>query len=275
MFDDLIDPDPPTPGLDTLANVSERARRIRRRRDTARVIGLGAVAGLLVGALAFVVDGDPDQGSEIAESIDAGNEVSGDLATMVNPTTTAVPATATTVLPAVSGSSPVEQTTSTTTTLPLPTEPVRYLAVGDSVMLGAAPALADRGMFVDAAVNRQMIDMIPVFEQLHDRGLFGSAVVVHLGNNGPISQATLDVFVATMDDVPNVILMTDRADRSWTADNNALLRAADHEGDNKILLDWEVLADDCPGECFYDDGIHLRPDGQDYYADLISDILGI
>ena len=61
MFDDLIDPDPPTPGLDTLANVSERARRLRRRRDATRVIGLGAVAGLLVGSLAFVVDGDPDR----------------------------------------------------------------------------------------------------------------------------------------------------------------------------------------------------------------------
>ena len=186
------------------------------------------------------------------------------------------PATATTVSPAVSGSSPVEQaTTTTTTTVPLPTEPVPFLAVGDSVMLGAAPALTDRGMVVDAAVSRQMFDVIPVFEQFRDLHLFGSAVVVHLGNNGSFSQATLDAFLATMDDVPNVILMTVRADRSWTADNNALLRAADREGDNKILIDWEVLAAECPGECFYDDGIHLRPDGQDYYADLITDILGI
>ena len=128
----------------------------------------------------------------------------------------------------------------TTTTIQLPTEPVDYLAVGDSVMLGAAPSLTQRGLFVDAAVSRQMIDMIPVFEQLRDRHLLGTAVVVHLGNNGPISQATLDAFLATMDDVPNVILLTVKADRSWTADNNALLRAADHEGDNKILLDWEV-----------------------------------
>ena len=87
MFDDLIDPDPPEPGLDTLANVSERARRLRRRRDATRVIGLGAVAGLLVGALAFVVDGDPDERSEIAESLDAGEEAVVDLGAIVNPTT--------------------------------------------------------------------------------------------------------------------------------------------------------------------------------------------
>ena len=85
---------------------------------------------------------------------------------------------------------------------PLPTEPVPYLAVGDSVMLGAAPALTERGMVVDAAVSRQMIDMIPVFEQFRDRGLFGNAVVVHLGTNGSFSQNTLDTFLATMNGVP-------------------------------------------------------------------------
>jgi hypothetical protein len=243
------------------------------------VIGLGAVAGLLVGALAFVVDGDRDQPSEIAQSIDAGGEVVTDLGAALNSTTTAVreteatlASTASTVLPAVAGSSPVLQTTTTT---PLPSEPIPYLAVGDSIMLGAAPALTDRGMVVDAVQNRQMIDVIPVFEQLRDRHLFGSAVVVHLGNNGSFSQATLDAFLATMDEVPNVILMTVRADRPWTADNNALLRAADLEGDNKILIDWEVLAAECPGECFYGDGMHLRPDGQEYYANLITDIVGI
>jgi hypothetical protein len=117
--------------------------------------------------------------------------------------------------------------------------------------------------------------MIPVFEQFRDQGLFGDAVVVHLGTNGPFSRETLDALLATMDDVPNVIILTVRADRSWTAENNALLRAADLEGDNKILLDWEALSAQCPGECFYDDGIHLRPDGQQYYTNLIADVLGL
>jgi hypothetical protein len=282
MFDDLIDPNPPLPGLDTLASVSERARSLRRRRDTTRVLGLGTVAGLLIGSLAFVVDGDPDQQSEIAGSLDAGEQAVGDVGALLNPTESTgtvvsepVPTNtnaATESSDLTTDSTPV---VTTTTAVPLPFEPVPYLAVGDSVMLGAAPALSQRGLFIDAAVSRQMIDMIPVFQQLRDRGLLGDAVVVHLGTNGPISQETLDAFLATMDGVPNVILMTVRADRSWTADNNALLRAADHDGDNKILLDWEVRSAECPGDCFYDDGIHLRPAGQQYYADLISDILGI
>ena len=275
MFDDLIDPDPPRASLDTLANVSERARRLRRRRDATRVMGLGVVGGLLVGALAFVVDEDPDAQSEIAESLDSGRDATVDLGEVLTPTMSAVPST--TLVPAAPGTLPGEHTTttSTTSTMPLPTEPIPYLAVGDSVMVGAAGALTERGMVVDAAISRQMYDLIPLFEQLRDRHLFGVAVVVHVGTNGSFSQNTLDAFLATMDDVPNVILMTVKADRSWTAENNALLRAADLEGDNKILLDWEALSAECPGECFYHDGIHLRPEGQQYYANLISDILGI
>ena len=43
-----------------------------------------------------------------------------------------------------------------------------------------------------------------------------------------------------------------------------MLRVADHEGDNKILLDWEALSAECPGECFYADGIHLDLDSTIY-----------
>ena len=225
------------------------------------------------------------QQNEIEESLGDGVEEVTPFDELVRPTLlpapeseTTGPSTATTVAP-VTGSVPADQTTTTTTTttttMPLPAEPVRFFAIGDSVMLGAAPELTARGMVVNAEVSRQMIDMIPVFEQLRDQGLFGTAVVVHLGTNGPISQSTLDNFLATMNGVPNVIIMTIKADREWTADNNAMLRAADVENDNKILLDWEQRAAECPGQCFYGDGIHLRPEGQKYYADLISDILGI
>ena len=220
--------------------------------------------------------------NEIAESVDAGEEATTDLAgdllgSTVPPTGTEAPTTGTTVPAATPSVAPAQTTTttSTTTTSTLPSEPIPYLAVGDSVMQGAAGALTERGMVVDAAQSRQMIDVIPLFELLRDRQLFGTAVVVHLGTNGSFSQNTLDTFLSTMNDVPNVIIITIKANRGWTAENNAMLRAADLEGDNKILLDWEVLSAECPGQCFYDDGIHLRPEGQKYYADLISDILAI
>jgi hypothetical protein len=51
MFDDLHDPDPPTPGMDTLASVTARARQIRQRRVQAMcwtgVVGMISIAAMV------------------------------------------------------------------------------------------------------------------------------------------------------------------------------------------------------------------------------------
>ena len=44
---------------------------------------------------------------------------------------------------------------------------------------------------------------------------------------------------------------------------------------NTTALYWNDLVNTCPGECLYDDQIHLRPDGQEYYAALIANALGL
>jgi peptidoglycan/LPS O-acetylase OafA/YrhL len=165
-------------------------------------------------------------------------------------------------------------TSTTTTTTTLPAEPVDYLAVGDSVMLGAAGVLSERGYTVDAHVSRQMIDMVPIFEQFGEANLFGDPVVIHLGTNGPFEAETLDALLAPLSTVPNVIMLNVFANRSWAANNNALLDARDNPGDNIILIDWATLATQCPGNCFAADGIHLNAQGQKYYADVIGDVTG-
>jgi len=164
--------------------------------------------------------------------------------------------------------------TSTTTTTTLPAEPVDYLAIGDSVMLGAADVLSGRGYVVNAEVSRQMIDMVPLFEQLGEQDLFGDPVVIHLGTNGPITRETLDALLAPLSDVPNVIMLNVRANRAWTAENNAILAARDSPNDNIILIDWASKSNECPGNCFAADGIHLNATGAEYYADLIGDWTG-
>ena len=165
-------------------------------------------------------------------------------------------------------------TSTTTTTTTLPAEPVDYLAVGDSVMLGAAGVLDSRGYTVDAHVSRQMTDMVPIFQQFGEAGLFGDPVVIHLGTNGPFDAETLDALLAPLSTVPNVIVLNVHANRSWTGNNNALLAARDQPGDNIILIDWDALATQCPGSCFAADGIHLNAAGQEYYADVIGDVTG-
>jgi hypothetical protein len=65
MFDELHDPDPPTAGMDTLAAVSRRAQRYRRRRSWV----LGGVGVAVVGfALAAVVL--PGRGDDRLVSVD-------------------------------------------------------------------------------------------------------------------------------------------------------------------------------------------------------------
>jgi peptidoglycan/LPS O-acetylase OafA/YrhL len=184
-----------------------------------------------------------------------------------------------TTVPTVPGSTPASSTTSTTTTTTttttLPSGPINYLAIGDSVMLGAADVLSSRGYTVNAEQSRQMVDMVPVMQQLGEAGVFDKVVVIHLGTNGPFDRETLDAFLAPLSNVPNVIMINVRADRAWTASNNAILEERDTGGDNIILIDWANLSNKCPGNCFASDGIHLSADGKKYFADLIGDVTGI
>jgi len=147
------------------------------------------------------------------------------------------------------------------------------VALGDSVMLGAAEELQARGFQVDALQSRQMNAFVPTMQTLKDNATFGSVVVVHLGTNGGFSQETLDAMLATVADVPVVLLLTGKADRGWIADNNAKLRAAPATHTNVTVIDWEVLSATCEGRCFYDDGIHLTQSGQNFYADVIGRVL--
>jgi hypothetical protein len=148
------------------------------------------------------------------------------------------------------------------------------VALGDSVMLGAAEELQARGFQVDAQVSRQMKNYVPTMAALRDNGTFGSVVVIHLGTNGGFSQETLDEMLATVASVPVVLLVTGKADRGWIADNNARIRAVPATHLNVTVVDWEVLSAGCQGRCFYDDNIHLTQSGQNYLADVIGKVLG-
>ena len=164
-------------------------------------------------------------------------------------------------------------TAAPTTTLPPPPPPIT--AIGDSVMLGAKDELEAKGILVSAEVSRQMKTMIPVVEQLRDSGQLSDTMIVHLGTNGDLSDETVNEFFTALSGVPKVLVLTIDADRSWVPANNAKLMALPAQFPNVQLLYWDGLGPQCPGDCFYDDGIHLNQDGQDYYAALIFSVLGI
>ena len=153
-------------------------------------------------------------------------------------------------------------------------EPIEFLAIGDSVMLGAAGELFDRGYTVNAEQNRQMSDVLPFMQQLRDAGALGGVVVVHLGTNGPISEATMQAFLDIVAEVPTVVMLNVRGDVGWAERNNALLASVDGPDDNLILIDWATESGYCSGSCFAGDGIHLSADGQVHYANVIRDVTG-
>ena len=148
-------------------------------------------------------------------------------------------------------------------------------AIGDSVMLGAAENLAERGVIVDAEVGRQMKTYVPIAQEITARGGWGDVVVVHLGTNGSFSEETMIGLFDALAGVPRVIVLTVHADRGYTNGNNELLATLPSRYPNVTLVDWNHLVDQCEGNCLYDDGIHLPPAGRRYYADLIFQAIGL
>jgi hypothetical protein len=236
-----------------------------------------AVVLTLFGAVSMAMA--PLTQNEIAESLEEASGAVVDLGGILDLDATGPIASDPPLMPSTTEANSVTtETTIPETTVPVttaaPQPPIPYLAVGDSVMLGAAPQLAEMGILVDAQVSRQMRDVVPVMQFLRDQDRFGNAVVVHLGTNGAVGSETLEAFMDTLTNVPKVVVMTVRAPRNWIPGNNERIRALT-DRPNVILVDWEQLAQECPGNCFYSDGIHLRPDGREYYAMLLRGALGI
>ena len=251
------------------------------------LVGIGAVVAALTLFAGVSLATAPVVEDEVRQTLDEGAEFTCDVVndptcSGADPADTAVPADSAVVAdgstapadvtdPAGSGVvPPVVESTTTTTAPPVP---IAQLALGDSVMLGAAGELASRGYTVDAQESRQFSDGRAVVEQLRDAGRLGDVVVVHLGTNGNINPDDLTAMMDALAGVPQVLLLTIDVDRDWTAGNNDLIFSAASTYPNVSVLYWADLADSCPGDCFQSDGFHLRPDGQVYYAALIDGAL--
>ena len=173
-------------------------------------------------------------------------------------------------------------TEATTTTAPVPR---RLLGVGDSVMRGATEAIAaipGWDVAVDAAGCRQptwrgdgcgAVDIpsgVDALRTARAEGRLGGVVVVHLGNNGPMSAEEFDAVMAEVADQRLVLALTLHEPRSYEAGNNAVIAAAPERWPNLRVVDWHAAASAHP-EWFGDgEGIHLSDLGAAAMADLIA-----
>ena len=150
----------------------------------------------------------------------------------------------------------------------------RITALGDSVMLGAALELEKRfgSMDIDARVGRQPAAAIDVLRSYQAAGQLGPIVIVHIGNNGPFTANQIDEGMQLLADVRHVIFVNVKAPRPWEGPNNATLAQKVQQYPNAALVDWYAASHDRP-ELFYDDGVHLRPEGAKAYAVLMATVL--
>ncbi len=151
---------------------------------------------------------------------------------------------------------------------------IEIIAIGDSVMLGAANVLTERGITVDALKSRPFRQALEICNYLKSVNRLGEIVIIHLGTNNYVDQKTLDDIMVPLADIDTVVFVTNHVpSKKWQDPNNALIRAMPDKYGNVKILDWYTVAEAHP-EYLYGDKIHLNPEGQVVYADLIMQAIG-
>ncbi|MGW1076301.1 acyltransferase family protein [Streptomyces sp. NPDC002537] len=158
--------------------------------------------------------------------------------------------------------------------LPTPVSVGQIVAIGDSVMLAATPALQAKfpGIEIDARESRQLSSAPHKINSLKQEGRLGDTVIIGLGTNGVGDSADLQAAIDAIGPGKHIVLVTVHAQRDWRdAVNRDIRTAADHSP-NVLLADWDkaITGHD---DLLYD-GIHPKPAGGKIYANTIAAVLG-
>ncbi len=151
---------------------------------------------------------------------------------------------------------------------------LRVSAVGDSVMLGASAPLERRigkiGVVetIDAELGLQVQDAIGILRQRRAAGQIGDVVVVQIGNNGPLRSGDFDEIMRILSGSREVVFVNVKVPRRWEGPNNKVLAEGVGRYPNAVLVDWYGFSRERP-QLFWDDGMHLRPEGAQAYTGLI------
>lgn len=143
--------------------------------------------------------------------------------------------------------------------------------IGDSILLGASPEILEvaPNCVVDADVSRQVWDGEDIVNSLRSEGKLYDTVVIELGINCPfptdMGQGVLDAIGSD-----HKIYWVKPYGRYMTnlSQTYAVLYELEEENENLTILEWPDVAEANP-DWFYDDGIHLNPDGQKGFTEFI------
>ena len=141
-------------------------------------------------------------------------------------------------------------------------------------MLGAAPTLnaainAIKPGIVDAEQNRQFSAGVDKLQQYADSGqLPNDTVIVHLGTNGTVNPDDFTRMMGILANVRKVVVVNAKAPRPWEEQVNDTIASEAKKYKNVTVVDWHGIGGAHP-EFFYDDAIHLKPEGAAFYSQLL------
>lgn len=145
-------------------------------------------------------------------------------------------------------------------------------AIGDSVMLGAAPSIQSKipNCVVDAKESRQLTDCLSIVQSLNSQGKLGNKVIIALGTNGAFNKSDGQKLLNYLGKNRKIYWVTAYGKTlSWQNDVNNTIRSLASSNRNVIIIDWSSIISSNPS-WLYSDGIHLNTDGQAGYADYLA-----
>lgn len=148
------------------------------------------------------------------------------------------------------------------------------LIIGDSVTLGATPALQALlpQAVIDGAVSRQFTQGAEIFSNHQPTGSKPPVAIFALGSNGLIrSESQVQSLVDTMGGGP-VYFITNRTPYPLQDANNEILNRYAQNHPNVGIIDWWALTEG-HSEYVVDDGTHTTPQGAAAFAELIKQAL--
>ena len=163
-------------------------------------------------------------------------------------------------------------------TTTVPKVPQKYVAIGESVMVGAVNQLRGAGVFADAKENRGPEGVKNTVIKLRDAGDIGTgtSIVIQVGTNAPMDDNDIAAIMAEVpDDAGTVSFMTLKADVAWIPGNNELINALPTTYPHVQVIDWAARSAEV---LLCADGIHITCGGSAsarFYANLILANFGL
>ena len=145
------------------------------------------------------------------------------------------------------------------------------IGVGDSVLLAAVDGLYKvfpNGYF-DGKVSRSMAGGEEVLTALKNEGKLGNIVILALANNSDYFEWRIDRIMDLVGDRQIYWVTAVLADDPQF---NEKFRGYASKHPNIHIVEWEEKSKDHP-EYFYGDGIHVKGDGIDAYANIIYEAI--